>query len=129
MYTQALAKKIMFETNKTATGVSVETAGMLYNLTATKEVIVSAGAVRMLEHVTQSQAYADLHPLFQFQSPQMLMVSGIGSKDVLEKYGINVVVERPGVGQNMWVSKGHCTWLRLTHLLIILRITRCLVSQ
>ena len=38
----------------------------------------------------------------QFQSPQMLMVSGIGPADVLSQHNIPVVSHRPGVGQNMW---------------------------
>ena len=37
----------------------------------------------------------------QMQSPQMLMVSGIGPAETLEKYGIEVIADRPGVGQNM----------------------------
>ena len=34
-------------------------------------------------------------------SPQLLMLSGIGPKDQLEPLGIPVVVDSPGVGQNM----------------------------
>lgn len=34
----------------------------------------------------------------------MLMVSGIGPKNTLESLGIEVIADRPGVGQNMWVS-------------------------
>lgn len=52
-----------------------------YTIKASKEVIVSAGA---------------------FQSPQMLMVSGIGPRKTLEDLGIPVISELDGVGQNMW---------------------------
>lgn len=38
----------------------------------------------------------------QFQSPQLLMVSGVGPEDILKKYKIPVVAIREGVGQNMW---------------------------
>lgn len=31
------------------------------------------------------------------------MVSGIGPKSILRSQGIDVVADRPGVGQNMWV--------------------------
>lgn len=80
-YTDTLAKKIVFD-DKTATGVQVKGAlGNTVTLSATKEVIVSAGV---------------------FQSPQLLMVSGIGPSDILEEHGITVVADRPGVGQNMW---------------------------
>lgn len=33
----------------------------------------------------------------------MLMVSGIGPKETLNSLGIEVLSDRPGVGQNMWV--------------------------
>ncbi|KAJ5604826.1 hypothetical protein N7510_009980 [Penicillium lagena] len=82
IYTQTLAKKIVFNDNKKATGVKV--AGIFGNtitISASKEIIISAGA---------------------FQSPQLLMVSGVGSSDVLREHGIDVVSDRPGVGQNMW---------------------------
>ena len=36
-----------------------------------------------------------------FHSPQLLMLSGIGPKDELEKHGIDLVHELPGVGQNL----------------------------
>ncbi|KAJ5470599.1 hypothetical protein N7530_007956 [Penicillium desertorum] len=81
-YTNTLAKKIVFDQNKRATGVQVK--GLLGNtitLSASEEVIISAGA---------------------FQSPQLLMVSGIGPPDQLQEHGINVIENRPGVGQNMW---------------------------
>lgn len=84
VYTHALAKQVVFDEGKTARAVSVDVAGMQFQLNATKEVILSAGA---------------------FQSPQLLMVSGVGPSSTLEKYGIPVVADRPGVGQNMWVSR------------------------
>ncbi|KAL5115785.1 hypothetical protein ACEQ8H_006280 [Pleosporales sp. CAS-2024a] len=79
LYKSSLAKKIVFEDQK-ASGVAVETAGVQYLLKANKEVIVSAGVMR---------------------SPQMLMVSGVGPKSILEQHGIAVVADLAGVGQNM----------------------------
>ena len=84
VYTQTLAKRIIFDSNKIAIGVQVDTQGKVYNLSARREVIVSAGA---------------------FQSPQLLMVSGIGPREILSQYSIPVIADRPGVGQNMWVSR------------------------
>lgn len=81
VYTQSLAKKIVFDSGKVAKGVQVDTAGKVYTLSARKEVILSAGA---------------------FQSPQLLMVSGVGPRATLIKYNIPIVADRPGVGQNMW---------------------------
>lgn len=57
------------------------TPSVNFTLSARKEVIVSAGA---------------------FQSPQLLMVSGIGPCANLTKYNISCVHNLPGVGQNMW---------------------------
>lgn len=83
IYTHSLARKVVFDDNKTATAVDVTTAGHNYRLTARREIVLSAGA---------------------FQSPQLLMVSGIGPRAELEKQDIPVLVERPGVGQNLQVS-------------------------
>ena len=79
-YPNTLGKKVLFDDGLKATGVLVETDGFLYQLSATKEVILSAGA---------------------FQSPQLLMVSGIGPRELLEEHDIDVLVDSPGVGQNM----------------------------
>lgn len=87
IYKNSLATRILLDSNNTATGVMVTTAGpygipaLNYTLSARKEVIVSAGA---------------------FQSPQLLMVSGIGPQDQLKRNNIAVKQDLPGVGQNMW---------------------------
>ena len=86
IYKNSLARKILFN-GTTATGVLVTTAGsygipdLNFTLTARKEVIVSAGV---------------------FQSPQLLMVSGIGPQATLQQHGIQVIKNLAGVGQNMW---------------------------
>ena len=80
VYSLTMGEKIIFDANKKATGVQCTTAGVPFTLKANKEIIVSAGA---------------------FQSPQLLMLSGIGPADYLESFGIDVVADRPGVGQNM----------------------------
>ena len=86
IYTQALAKKILFDDKKRAVGVKVQVSGVgsghvTFDLRANKEVIVSAGA---------------------FRSPQLLMVSGVGPTEILEANDIEVVSERKGVGKNLW---------------------------
>ena len=45
VYKTTFAKKILFDDNKMATGVQVETDGSTYTLAAAKEVIVAAGVV------------------------------------------------------------------------------------
>ena len=79
IYNNTLAEKILFS-GQTATGVQVSSEGTNYVLTARKEVIISAGA---------------------FQSPQLLMVSGIGPQETLQALGIPVVKDLAGVGQNL----------------------------
>lgn len=88
IYTSALAKRIILSNHRTpkATGVIFSSNAIiddcleLFSIHATREVIVSAGA---------------------FNSPQLLMVSGIGPRDQLETQNIPVVVENSNVGQNM----------------------------
>ena len=45
VYTNTLAHKVLFDGNKVATGVLVETDGGIYTLSAKKEVVVSEGVV------------------------------------------------------------------------------------
>ncbi|KAI0600487.1 glucose-methanol-choline oxidoreductase [Biscogniauxia sp. FL1348] len=80
LYHFTLAKKIIFDGEKKATGVVVNTQGSEYTLSANKEVIVSAGV---------------------FGSPQLLLASGVGPAATLEEVGVPVVADRPGVGQGM----------------------------
>lgn len=82
VYTRAMAKRLLFNTDATpkVTGVLVDTEGFEYVLSARKEVIVSAGV---------------------FGSPQLLQVSGIGPAEVLKEAGVPVLVDLPGVGRNM----------------------------
>lgn len=77
--TQAHATKINFE-GKKAVGVNVRHKRSDITIAANKEVIVSAGA---------------------FQSPQLLMLSGVGSEEKLKPHGIEVLHELPGVGANL----------------------------
>ncbi|KKY14825.1 putative choline dehydrogenase [Diplodia seriata] len=81
VYTHTLAQRILLDANNTATGVAVESGGLTSTIHASAEVILAAGA---------------------FQSPQLLMVSGVGPRSTLETHGIAVRVDAPGVGQNMW---------------------------
>ncbi|KAK7864806.1 hypothetical protein R5R35_012293 [Gryllus longicercus] len=76
----SLATKILIdETTKRAKGVQYERDGVLHNVYARREVIVSAGAVA---------------------SPQLLLLSGIGPKADLEALGIKVLADLP-VGENL----------------------------
>jgi len=77
--TAAPASKIVFD-GKRATGVEFGRDGKTSSVRARREVIVSSGA---------------------FQSPPLLMLSGIGNAPDLQRLGIEVVHHSPGVGQNL----------------------------
>ncbi len=78
--TRARTTKIGFD-GKRATGVSVRSpSGEERHILARREVILSAGAIG---------------------SPQLLMLSGIGDGQALHEFGIDVVVDRQGVGKNL----------------------------
>jgi len=71
-------RKVVIKDGK-AVGVEAESGGEVFHVAADR-VVLSAGAIR---------------------SPQLLMLSGIGPKDQLQKFGIPIVRELPGVGQNL----------------------------
>jgi choline dehydrogenase-like flavoprotein len=77
--TKALVEKIIIEEG-TATGIKLQLEGQSIELTASKEVIVCAGAIN---------------------SPQLLMLSGVGPKAHLLEKDIECQVDLPGVGQNL----------------------------
>ena len=78
--THTLTKRVLIENDK-AIGIEVlNKKGQTETLYANKEVIVSAGA---------------------FNSPQLLMLSGIGDKTELKEHGIACIKDLPGVGKNL----------------------------
>lgn len=77
--TNALVTRIVIE-NGRAVGVAYEIDGQERIARAGREVIVSGGALN---------------------SPQLLMLSGIGPADELATHGIKVVADLPGVGRNL----------------------------
>ncbi|XP_046619809.1 glucose dehydrogenase [FAD, quinone]-like isoform X1 [Neodiprion virginianus] len=91
--TNSMVHKILInETTKKAYGVEFVRENVRYTVRAKNEVILSAGSV---------------------QSPQLLMLSGIGPKKDLEEIGIRVILDSPGVGQNLQdhVALGGLTYL------------------
>ena len=77
--TGALVTRLLFEETRTI-GVEYLHSGTLHQVRVSQEVILSAGA---------------------FDSPKLLMLSGIGNAEDLQAMGISVVVDLPGVGQNL----------------------------
>ena len=76
---KCLARRIIMD-GKRAVGVEVQRGSDVYIVYARREVIIAASAIN---------------------SPKLLMLSGIGPAAHIRKIGINVIVDRPGVGQNL----------------------------
>lgn len=78
--TSAHVTRVLFEGNR-ATGVEIrDVDGTVRVVVANSEVVLSAGS---------------------FNTPQILMLSGVGPREHLEALGLDVVVDLPGVGQNL----------------------------
>ncbi|RKJ98238.1 GMC family oxidoreductase [Alicycliphilus denitrificans] len=77
--TGAHATRILFE-GRRAVGVEYRQGGRLQQVRARREVLLSAGALL---------------------SPQLLMLSGVGPADELQRHGIGVLHHLPGVGRNL----------------------------
>jgi choline dehydrogenase len=88
----ALTTRVLLE-GKRAVGVEYRQQGKTFRVQARREVILCASA---------------------FNSPKLLMLSGIGPAEQLKKHGIEVVHDLPGVGENLhdhlevWVQQA-CT--------------------
>ena len=77
--TEATVTRLVLE-NGRAVGVDYMHNGSKKTATATAEVILAAGA---------------------YQTPKILMLSGIGPQEELSRHGIQTAVARPGVGRNL----------------------------
>ena len=77
--TEAQVTRVLFEGRK-AVGVEYRRGGRIEQVRANREVILSAGAI---------------------QSPQLLQLSGVGRGELLQAFGIPVVHDLPGVGEDL----------------------------
>ena len=77
--TNAFAAGLVFEGSR-AVGVRYRQGGEIKTVRCRAEVLLSAGSI---------------------QSPQLLQLSGIGPRPLLDKLGIRVVHDLPGVGENL----------------------------
>ncbi|KAH8895503.1 alcohol oxidase [Thozetella sp. PMI_491] len=77
---QAAAKRIIVENGKAVGAEVIAADGKTYSFRANAEVIVSLGV---------------------FESPKLLMLSGIGPNETLAKFNIKSLVNSPHVGQNL----------------------------
>lgn len=74
-----LAERIVFE-GKQAAGVQIRKGNISQTIRARREVVVAASSIN---------------------SPKLLMLSGIGPAKHLAENGVDVLVDRPGVGENL----------------------------
>ena len=79
LITNIQVSKIIIE-NSSAIGVEIKNKNKLKKIFAEKEVLLSAGAIN---------------------SPQILMLSGVGPEEELKNHGINVISALNGVGENL----------------------------
>lgn len=79
LHTQALTTRLLFAGSR-AVGVAYLKDGVEQEVRVNKEVILSGGSVN---------------------SPQLLLLSGVGPADQLRSLGIPVVADLPGVGENL----------------------------
>lgn len=86
--TDAHSERVTFD-EKRATGVEFRQGKAAKTVRAKREVILSAGA---------------------FQSPQLLMLSGVGPGAHLREHGVDVVADRSEVGENL---QDHLDWTAL----------------
>src|SRR5580700_7020810 len=77
--TSALAQRLLFE-GRRARAVEYRQGGVLRTARARKEILVSGGA---------------------YNSPQLLQLSGVGPAELLKQHGIDVVLDAPGVGNDL----------------------------
>lgn len=90
----ALATRVLFDRESRAIGVEYLKGGRLYRAHANAS--SDAGEKR--------QAFASRETILcggAFNTPQLLMLSGIGPRRELERHGIEVRVDLPGVGRNL----------------------------
>jgi choline dehydrogenase len=76
----ALVTKVQFSGNKLAVGVEYEQNGAPHSVEAEREVILCGGA---------------------YNSPHLLLLSGVGDPKHLKQHGVPIVADVPGVGQNL----------------------------
>jgi choline dehydrogenase len=77
--TSALAQRVRFEGRK-ARAVEYRQGGRVRTAQARKEILISGGA---------------------YNSPQLLQLSGVGPADLLKQHGIDIVLDAPGIGNDL----------------------------
>jgi choline dehydrogenase len=90
----ALVTRVLLDDSNRAIGVEYLKGARLYR----------AHASPNLDPGEQRQAFASRETILcggAFNTPQLLMLSGIGSREELERHGVKVQIDLPGVGRNL----------------------------
>jgi choline dehydrogenase len=94
--TQALASRILFDDDNRAVGVEYLEGAHLYRASPKAAGQAEAGTLR-----TVGARREVILSCGTFNTPQLLMLSGIGPRSELQKWNIPVRVDLPGVGHNL----------------------------
>jgi choline dehydrogenase len=92
VHTGALARRVLLDGDR-AVGVEYTHRGTVVRAEAAREVILAGGALN---------------------SPQLLMLSGVGPAEELRRHGIAVALDAPGVGHNLHDHLDACTIVHCT---------------
>lgn len=89
--TKAKAQRIIFDSNQTAVALEFAEKGIKQRVTINREIILCAGAL---------------------ETPKLLMLSGIGAKEELERFSIPVVANITSIGKNLQDHPNVCIFYR-----------------
>jgi choline dehydrogenase len=111
LYPNMLAKRVVFEGDLRARGVEVSHSRLIldafiltvlwtWNLLIFQFIFPGRSIIVQQHKHFRTERYERSHSFRRaFQSPQLLMVSGIGPRAQLEAHNITVRADRPGVGE------------------------------
>ncbi len=96
--TNAVVSKILFN-GRRAKAVEFQSEGKTYEVAVTKEVILAAGKITF----DSCEVYVLLRQCGSgsLKTPQILELSGVGNRTLLESLGIPVILDLPEIGENL----------------------------
>ena len=95
--TNCLATRVVLDERNRATGIEYLAREHLYAADPLARPVIDAEPLRRVAHARREVILA----AGAFNTPQLLMLSGIGPAEELRRFGIEARVDRPGVGRNL----------------------------
>ena len=89
--TSTVVHRLVFDENNNAIGVETERNGVKETVAVNNEVILCAGAL---------------------ETPKLLMLSGIGPRQQLDEFGIKIIKDEKGIGQNLHDHPNVCMFYK-----------------